>query len=872
MFNRVFPFAAACLVAVSPVLAQTNPVLPPAFANVDGGSGNLIPLGASTGGTYLALYGANQLSAVPPGSLVTAIQLRLRNAETAAWPPTNASFTQYDIRMAASALTPATMSATFASNMISPVLVRSGALSLNANAYTAGASGTTPEAWGPMISFTTPFVYQGGPLAIEFRNSGTTGPIQYANVALSDPDCAGVGTTVSPNEATGATGLAGVIVRLKVTSPATPFQAGVTKVITLGDVANARAGNSNTSFLNISPRTIQTAIEQGELRGLGPTSSFVGLGFRGANTAAWPAAAQSFTKYDIQLSKSNNAPATLSDTIASNMNSDAVSVRSGALPVAAGSLFPWSASGTRPAPWNFEIPFTTPYSYTGGHLLSVIRSDGVTGPLSGEIDAIPTASPLYGSRVRARLSAASSVATNTTSAVAYPAERWSVNAGTVAPLAKATSVGGTSGLAQIQNADITYQLIIAQSQLTHIPLGAQITSFSLRSPNTALPSGNIFTSDFRVEISTSRRTPSAASTTYANNEGADKLLVREGPLFIGANSMPANPGFGTPIYFSRAFVYKGGDLCITVRFNAFNGNVSVDQVAASADSIQIASFGKNSILGSAFSPPVVRIGYTPSVSVPVAIAATRGNDGYATLFGPGNVHQDIYAASELTGLRIGSVITGVSFRLYSFATWPETDTTINRFDVTLSSSPKTPQTMSNTFAENIGTDAVLVRSGSLLIPAGAFPYTGSSPANDNRWFIQFSEPFVYKGGPLSMTIRNDANLFSPFYWDVLDGSTIAQGRWSYAAGADATTQNANFFGALAARFAFVPQGFCPSDLNNDGFVDDADFSVFVLAYNTLDCNDPSMPFGCPSDLNFDHIVDDSDFSAFLGAYNNFLCP
>lgn len=872
MFNRAFPFAAACLVAVYPILAQTNPVLPPAFATTDGGTGNYIPLGASTGGTYLVLYGADQLAALPLGSTITAMQLRLRNAENASWPPSNISITQYDVRFATSALTPSTISTTFASNLSSPVLVRSGPMNIAANAYPAAATGTAPEAWGPVIPFSTSYIYTGGPLAIEFRSSGSSVETRYANAVVDNSSYASVGTISSPGATTGFTGSSSVIVRLTVTSPTTPFQTGVTKVITLGDVTNARAGNSNTSFLNISPRTIQTAIEQGELRGLGPTSSFVGLGFRGANTAAWPAAAQSFTKYDIQLSKSNNAPATLSDTIASNTGADAVNVRAGALPVSVGSLFPWPASGLRPAPWNFEIPFTTPYSYTGGHLLSVIRSDGVTGPLSGEIDAIPTANPLYGTRVRARLSAASSVAASTTSAVAYPAERWSVNAGTVAPLAKATSGGGTFGVAQIQNADITYQLIIAQSQLTHIPLGAQITSFSLRSPGAASPSSNIFTSDLRVEISTSRRTPSAASTTYANNEGADKLLVREGPLFIGANSMPANPGFGTPIYFSRAFVYKGGDLCITVRFNAFNGNVSVDQVAASADSIQIASFGKNSTIGSVFSPPVVRIGYTPSVSVPVAIAATRGNNGYATLFGPGNVHQGIYAASELTGLRIGSIITGVSFRLYSFATWPETDTTINRFDVTLSSSPKTPQTMSNTFAENIGADAVLVRSGSLIIPAGAFPFTGSSPANDNRWFIQFTEPFVYKGGPLSMTIRNDANLLNAFYWDVIEGSGTALGRLSYAAGADAATQNSSLFGALAARFAFVPAGFCPSDLNNDGFVDDADFSVFVLAYNTLDCNDPSMPFGCPSDLNFDHIVDDADFSNFLGAYNNFLCP
>jgi hypothetical protein len=28
---------------------------------------------------------------------------------------------------------------------------------------------------------------------------------------------------------------------------------------------------------------------------------------------------------------------------------------------------------------------------------------------------------------------------------------------------------------------------------------------------------------------------------------------------------------------------------------------------------------------------------------------------------------------------------------------------------------------------------------------------------------------------------------------------------------------------------------CPSDLNNDGFVDDQDFQLFVVAYDTLIC-------------------------------------
>lgn len=65
---------------------------------------------------------------------------------------------------------------------------------------------------------------------------------------------------------------------------------------------------------------------------------------------------------------------------------------------------------------------------------------------------------------------------------------------------------------------------------------------------------------------------------------------------------------------------------------------------------------------------------------------------------------------------------------------------------------------------------------------------------------------------------------------------------------------------------------CPADLNGDRLVDDADFSIFVGAYNILDCADPAMPFGCPADINKDQFVDDTDFTLFVVPYNELICP
>jgi len=63
---------------------------------------------------------------------------------------------------------------------------------------------------------------------------------------------------------------------------------------------------------------------------------------------------------------------------------------------------------------------------------------------------------------------------------------------------------------------------------------------------------------------------------------------------------------------------------------------------------------------------------------------------------------------------------------------------------------------------------------------------------------------------------------------------------------------------------------CPGDLNNDRQVDDADFTIFASAYDSLEC--PPSPASCPADLNGDTVVDDSDFVLFALAYNQLICP
>ncbi|MBL8877285.1 MAG: hypothetical protein JNM86_15955 [Phycisphaerae bacterium] len=92
------------------------------------------------------------------------------------------------------------------------------------------------------------------------------------------------------------------------------------------------------------------------------------------------------------------------------------------------------------------------------------------------------------------------------------------------------------------------------------------------------------------------------------------------------------------------------------------------------------------------------------------------------------------------------------------------------------------------------------------------------------------------------------------------------------------TPGAGFGGAIAemiftqeTRMFFNTRGSCPADQNGDGYVDDADFTLFVGAYNALACS-AGTQVGCPADLTNDGVVLDEDFTIFVAAYNELVCP
>ncbi|MBN8597785.1 MAG: hypothetical protein J0L78_08940 [Planctomycetes bacterium] len=877
MRTKIAVFASAALTAGC-AWAQMTAVIPPAAEGVAGNSGISIPIGNFGSGTFQVMYSPDQLAAIPRGSTISGMQLRLFNVATAAYPPTSRTLSKFEVRFATSTLTPATMSTTFASNMSGVVVVRSGGTTINAGDCPAGNSGTVPEDWSSVIPFSVAYVYNGGPLVVEFRTQSPTTTDHYADILAAPGKAAWA--TASSSTAASSTSLvqnAGLVMRLTYTPPAHELAHGVTKVTVIDEAVTSPTLAGSPTLTANTPKTLMTVVEEEQFDTLAPGSRIVGMTWRNRADAIWPPAAANYSAFSVQMGRSLNTPAAASPTFASNFAPGSRITRSGGLSFPANSFKPMV--GFNVGWFGHEVAFTNPVEYVNGPLAWVIRHSGQ--PLDEWLfDSQPTDGPFYGTRFTSFV-ANGSGATVAAGQASADITRLSIDAGAASPLGSAGPGADTVG------GDLfpALQTIIAASELRHIPPGSVIDSLWLRQCRFTVsePATDVTAADMEVTLSTAARRPDSMSQTFAINEGADKVLVHDGPMVLPAGTLPgdADGRFGRLVQFRRNFVYKGGDLCIRIRHTGLSGSIGRLEGLFGTEGFNrcVYSLSSGSSTGNFFvngySGLAMRVGYIPSVMTPNALALSNGVGGWTT---PGQSEytiQVIIAADQLRAMTYGSVINGLSLRQGSVSnavSFPSATTTLPRFDVTISAAARTPLTMSDTFATNMGTPSREVRSGPLDVPLNAFPSSGAAAiGSENAWYVSFERGFVYRGTDLCVTIRGEGVLAASGMLDGEGSFPSMSGATRYRYGdADATTGLS--WGPPAIRLAFTPRAFCPADLNNDGQVDDADFVLFIAAYNVLDCADGAMAFGCPSDFNYNRLVDDADFVVFVAAYNALVCP
>lgn len=186
---------------------------------------------------------------------------------------------------------------------------------------------------------------------------------------------------------------------------------------------------------------------------------------------------------------------------------------------------------------------------------------------------------------------------------------------------------------------------------------------------------------------------------------------------------------------------------------------------------------------------------------------------FAVLGNPTNsefTFQYVIAAAELGSVPVGSTINSIGFRFAGTPfLLPSGSASYSRYDLQIGQSANPLTSLSTTFDANLGADTVLVRSGALAIPDGAFvdlPGEGPNPFYD----LSFGTPYTYTGGDLAVTIRAIPTIGNPaIAVDAFAPNTTSVNTVSLAFSANATTGTVGVANAPVTRFGFAAAGVVP---------------------------------------------------------------
>lgn len=162
-------------------------IVPGSLTNTEGSGSSAFPF--ANGGRTMQFQIVSSALGLSVGDLITGLTFRMDSISSSS-PASN--FSDYTIVLAAAANALGSMSTTYAANMISPQTVRTGALSLTAGAFPGGSS---PNAFGTMLTFTSSYAYQGGDLVVYLTHTPASAVIPSVDAVLTTDSTNGYGTS-----------------------------------------------------------------------------------------------------------------------------------------------------------------------------------------------------------------------------------------------------------------------------------------------------------------------------------------------------------------------------------------------------------------------------------------------------------------------------------------------------------------------------------------------------------------------------------------------------------------------------------------------------------------------------------------------------
>ncbi|MBX3388042.1 MAG: hypothetical protein KF691_01160 [Phycisphaeraceae bacterium] len=336
--------------------------LPLLTANASNGSAGFVGALGASGFAGQFVIGAEQLKFVPRGSLITWLAFRMAPGD-AAWPSADVTTSDFEIEVATSVNPPQQMATFFGGNPAADaILVRQGALTIEAGAFAAGAGEIAR--FGAPIHFQRGFVYTGGDLCVTVRHA----PFSGAGPRL---DTANPASALRTSVASASDAQFGAFLAQ---DASIALQIGFTPSLCVPTSVEKESGGSG-AWLFETPRVHQLVIDPSQLTYLPVGSTVDGIAFRISPVAplqfvSWPQGDATVNQFDVYLSTAQRTASTMSEVFAQNEGADRVLNRSGSLFVPSEAM---KVIGGTVAEHSFIVPFTRPFVYTGGGVCITMR-------------------------------------------------------------------------------------------------------------------------------------------------------------------------------------------------------------------------------------------------------------------------------------------------------------------------------------------------------------------------------------------------------------------------------------------------------------------------------------------------------------------
>jgi hypothetical protein len=243
------------------VIAGLAVVAPDDYTTVPSTTGlNTLVRNSGAPRTYQMQFTPDALGGLPAGARITELRFRTSTNATGSFPTATVTWADYEVTLAQAANTVPGMSTTFSANLLNPVLVKDGPLSVSPNTFTVGS---VPNQFATLMVLDTPYLYQGGDLVMQFTHPGSdsTAVTIFDAATTSAP---GYGTSfraISANSFAASSGTAAnvIIVEMLFTAPM------ITQTITRAGnqvIINGTGGSAGATYRILTTTNIGLPVAQ----------------------------------------------------------------------------------------------------------------------------------------------------------------------------------------------------------------------------------------------------------------------------------------------------------------------------------------------------------------------------------------------------------------------------------------------------------------------------------------------------------------------------------------------------------------------------------------------------------------------------------